>query len=69
MEGERPECQILPRRARRGESHAGAAEASRVMCAVDEQSGRARFVVADVSRDDAWISTDEPDAARLEDWR
>lgn len=36
-----------------------------VMAAVDASE----FVIADVGRDDAWLSVGESDAATLADWR
>jgi len=40
-----------------------------VVSAVDEADGTARFVVADIARDEAWLSTPECDAASLDEWR
>ena len=36
-----------------------------VMAAVDRSEGAPRFVIADVSTDDAWIATPETDAVEL----
>lgn len=40
-----------------------------VMGAIDEEASDKRFVVADVSRDDAWVATPLSDAATLEEWQ
>lgn len=51
-------------------THTAAAEADgEVMAAIDEESDGERYVVADVSRDDAWISTPLADAVVLEEQR
>jgi hypothetical protein len=39
-----------------------------VMAAI-EADERERLVIADVSRDGAWLSVPVPDAAALRDWR
>ena len=36
-----------------------------VMAAVDRSEGTPRFVIADVSADDAWIATPETDAVEI----
>lgn len=40
-----------------------------VVAAIDEVDGEPRFIVADIARDDAWISVTETDATALEQWR
>ncbi|WP_202613907.1 DUF7556 family protein [Halostella pelagica] len=40
-----------------------------VMAAIDEIEGRPHLVIADVARDDAWISTAETASVSLGDWR
>jgi len=40
-----------------------------IVAAVDEADGTARFVVADIARDEAWLSTPERDALSLDEWR
>jgi len=40
-----------------------------IVAAVDEIDGMTRFVVADIARDDAWLSTPESDACSLDEWR
>ncbi|ELZ23611.1 hypothetical protein C475_15108 [Halosimplex carlsbadense 2-9-1] len=40
-----------------------------IVAAVDETDGMARFVVADIVRDDAWLSAPERDACSLDEWR
>ena len=42
---------------------------SDVMASVDEGAGMAEFVIADVSRDDAWMSVNLADATGLDAWR
>ena len=39
-----------------------------VMASVDEARSRPELVIADVSREDAWLSVDETDAPVLEEW-
>lgn len=51
-------------------AHTAAAEMDgEIMGAIDEAAGGERFVVADVSRDDAWISAPLSDATVLEQWQ
>jgi hypothetical protein len=51
-------------------SDATAADASaEVMGAVDASSHCPEFVIADISRDDAWLSVDLDDAPSLVNWR
>jgi hypothetical protein len=42
---------------------------SDVMASVDDGPGAAEFVIADISRDDAWLSVRLTDAFGLDDWR
>jgi hypothetical protein len=44
-------------------------EGSDVMASVDDGTGAPEFVIADVSRDDAWLSIQLRDATGLDDWR
>jgi len=44
-------------------------QSSDVMASVDESTGTTEFVIADVSRDDAWVSIQLRDAPGLDDWR
>ncbi|MFB6101780.1 MAG: hypothetical protein ABEJ73_04375 [Haloplanus sp.] len=44
-------------------------EESDVMASVDEGAGTPEFVIADISRDDAWVSIQLGDATGLDDWR
>jgi len=39
-----------------------------VVATVDGAGDRARFVVADIVRDDAWVSAPESDACSLDEW-
>jgi len=43
--------------------------ASEVMCSVDEVDGQRRLVIADIARDDTWISTVTATACDLEEWQ
>lgn len=43
-------------------------ESPDVMASVDSTQSRPEFVIADVSREDAWVSVDETDAPVLEEW-
>ncbi|WP_331235203.1 DUF7556 family protein [Natronorarus salvus] len=45
------------------------ARESEVMAAVDEGERCSRYVIADVSIDDAWLSMPVAEAASLRDWR
>lgn len=40
---------------------------SEVMASVDEDSSE--FVIADIAREDAWLSVESGDAPVLEEWR
>ncbi|ELY94014.1 hypothetical protein C482_18869 [Natrialba chahannaoensis JCM 10990] len=42
---------------------------SDVVAAIDEIDGEAQFIIADIARDDAWLSTTPSSAAELEQWR
>ncbi|WP_264782429.1 hypothetical protein [Haladaptatus sp. T7] len=42
---------------------------SEVMASVDDDGETERFVIADVSRDDAWICMRVSDTAALPNWR
>lgn len=44
-------------------------QSSDVMASVDDGTGAPEFVIADVSRDDAWVSIQLQDATGLDDWR
>jgi hypothetical protein len=44
-------------------------QGSDVMASVDDGTGTPEFVIADVSRDDAWVSIQLRDAPSLDDWR
>jgi hypothetical protein len=53
-----------------GETRSGHdAGASDVMAAVDADGSTAEFVIADVGRDDAWLSMPDAVAATLDEWR
>ncbi|WP_168927096.1 DUF7556 family protein [Natronorubrum aibiense] len=40
-----------------------------VVAAIDEIDGRSHLVIADITRDDVWLSMPERDAVSLETWR
>ncbi|MEE6210656.1 hypothetical protein U3A55_10870 [Salarchaeum sp. III] len=40
-----------------------------VMASIDDEGPEERLVIADVSRDDAWVTIDARDAAPLAEWR
>jgi len=39
-----------------------------VMASIDSSTSRPEFVIADVSRENAWLSVDETDATVLKEW-
>ncbi|MBP1901552.1 hypothetical protein J2744_001228 [Halorubrum trapanicum] len=45
-----------------------AGDAPDVMASIDSSSSRPELVIADVSREDAWVSVDETNATVLEEW-
>ncbi|MDQ2049145.1 hypothetical protein RBH26_01475 [Natronolimnohabitans sp. A-GB9] len=45
------------------------ADDSDVVAAVDEIDGRPHLVIADIGRDDVWLSMAERNAVSLEEWR
>lgn len=45
------------------------AEDPDVMAAVDRSGGTARYVIADVTVDDAWLAVRDGDALPLRSWR
>ncbi|EMA32176.1 hypothetical protein SAMN05444422_101261 [Halobiforma haloterrestris] len=44
------------------------ADGGEIVAAIDEIDGRPHLVIADIARDDAWISVAADDAAPLPDW-
>lgn len=48
---------------------ATASTADDVMASVDDDGAVERFVIADISRDDAWVMLPLSEAATLSDWR
>ncbi|ELZ13267.1 hypothetical protein HTZ84_08875 [Haloterrigena sp. SYSU A558-1] len=40
-----------------------------VVAAIDEIDGQPHLVIADIGRDDVWLSMTEEDAASLDEWR
>ncbi|MFB6125474.1 MAG: hypothetical protein ABEJ59_05900 [Halanaeroarchaeum sp.] len=45
------------------------AAAPEVMASLDDREGEPRFVIADISRDGAWVSTPAAAATALAAWR
>jgi hypothetical protein len=43
-------------------------ESPDVMASIDSSASRPELVIADVSRENAWVSVDETDATVLEEW-
>ena len=43
-------------------------ESPDVMASIDSSASRLELVIADVSRENAWVSVDETDAIVLEEW-
>lgn len=39
-----------------------------VMASVEESTARPELIIADISRDDAWLSVDEAEAPVLTEW-
>ncbi|ELY43388.1 DUF7556 family protein [Natronorubrum sulfidifaciens] len=53
-----------------GESVGSQSEAdSSVVAAIDEIDGRSHLVIADITRDDVWLSMPERNAVSLEMWQ
>ncbi|QRV15560.1 DUF7556 family protein [Haloterrigena salifodinae] len=40
-----------------------------VVAAIDEIDGQPHLVIADIGRDDVWLSMTEENAASLDEWR
>ncbi|WP_201293996.1 DUF7556 family protein [Natronorubrum halalkaliphilum] len=47
----------------------GSADDGEIVAAIDEADGRPQLVIADIARDDVWLSISERDAVSLETWR
>ncbi|EMA61441.1 hypothetical protein C469_07076 [Halorubrum lipolyticum DSM 21995] len=45
-----------------------AADSPDIMASIDSSSSRPELVIADLSRENAWVSVDETDATVLEEW-
>ena len=56
-------------RANESASERGEGEGGTVMAAIDDGGATARLVIADISRDDAWLSVQESEAPALGEWR
>lgn len=50
-------------------STCGTETAPEVMAAVEEDEAQSRYVIADISRDGAWVSSSKAAARDLEAWR
>ncbi len=50
-------------------SAANDAPSPEVMASVEEAGAQSRLVIADISRDDAWVSADTTATRGLEAWR
>jgi hypothetical protein len=53
-------------------SNAGVSETSddsQVMAAIDDDGSHEKFIIADISVDDAWVSVRNEEAPMLEAWR
>ncbi|WP_436924788.1 DUF7556 family protein [Halosimplex amylolyticum] len=46
-----------------------AADGPEIVATVDEADGSPRFVVADIARDEAWVSASASKAYHLDEWR
>jgi hypothetical protein len=46
----------------------GADDSPDVMASIDSSASRSELVIADVSRENAWVSVDETHATILEEW-
>ncbi|QLG48961.1 DUF7556 family protein [Natrinema halophilum] len=44
-------------------------DSSEVMASIDEAGRYPRFIIADITTDDAWLSTPATAAAHLDEWR
>ena len=40
-----------------------------IVAAIDEIDGQSHLVIADIGRDDVWLSMTERDAVSLDEWR
>ncbi len=71
MDTNKPECYNAVR-ARdstvTSKSQSSKTDSTNVMQAIDESGESARFIVADTSRDDAWISMDADAVPPLTEW-
>ena len=56
-------------RANESASARRADEGGTVMAAIDDSGATTRFVIADVSRDDAWLTVRKSEAPTLGAWR
>jgi hypothetical protein len=51
-----------------GSSDGRVTSGGETVAAVDEVDGRPHLVVADISRDDAWLAVPEPAGVDLDEW-
>lgn len=75
MDPDKPECrspsQSLQQSLQQQESRPRDPEPTEaaVMAAVDGTGADERLVIADTTRDDAWVAVDAADGLKLDDWR
>jgi hypothetical protein len=75
MDPDKPECrspsQSLQQSLQQQESRPRDSEQTEaaVMAAVDDTGADERLVIADTTRDDAWLDIDAEDGLTLADWR
>ena len=50
-------------------SMAATEDSGEVMAAIEEDGSQSRYVIADISRDDAWVSAPTTATRDLEAWR
>lgn len=52
-----------------GSVETASTDSHEVVAAVDEAEGQPRLIIADIARDDAWLSVPETGGVSLDDWR
>ncbi|SEO71743.1 hypothetical protein SAMN04487948_104340 [Halogranum amylolyticum] len=75
MDPHKPEClspsQSLQQSVQRTQNRERAPEQTEpaVMAALDDTGTREQLVIADTTRDDAWVAVDADERLSLDDWR
>lgn len=74
MDPNKPECPFRSQSIRSVSAEAERSSASAraetaVMAALDDTGARERLVIADTTRDDAWVAADADASLSLADWR